>query len=516
MRDFTCCNLTLPTLHDLLQHYEDFHSGQASQSLRNQKPRQTAAQSDAKAARAAAATPNIQIQGGASQQPPQAIAPGSGYVTPQRSSTPVTPKKSQPSQQVATDFAPTQTLLSQDEDTLGDMEMDDDYGTLPVNLQQSQFPMQPQANMPQRTQFGQPASGRLPQLNMNALNLGNQLQQQHQGLRTSQPATPVSAGRNGTLYHQNPIVSSVNTPTLSTYSGTRPVQQQYYTPESSAPGTPGELDEEFIANVGNMQFTQNSNYGYPYSNGQDMLDYCIDEPAKRLFALNGGNVPGYNQPQQPASSSSATQLGDDQYNENSDIAKTIREEQKRAGVPDPSSDGVSKPFHCPVIGCEKAYKNHNGLKYHKTVSCNNSRLRATLLTRGSTGTTHKSSLQTRTVHFPLSILKRWIPIRVPLAWKSTSLTAAKIVANATKISMVSSTTFLTLQFATRKFANLNQWQAPPLPIRGMKEIRWSCNHPLCNLCLLICVLRGVGGVLHLGRRKGGIVMIPHYRTDYWH
>jgi transcription factor SFP1 len=25
-----------------------------------------------------------------------------------------------------------------------------------------------------------------------------------------------------------------------------------------------------------------------------------------------------------------------------------------------------KPFKCPVIGCEKAYKNQNGLKYHKT------------------------------------------------------------------------------------------------------------------------------------------------------
>lgn len=27
-----------------------------------------------------------------------------------------------------------------------------------------------------------------------------------------------------------------------------------------------------------------------------------------------------------------------------------------------------KPFKCPVIGCEKAYKNQDGLKYHKQVS----------------------------------------------------------------------------------------------------------------------------------------------------
>jgi transcription factor SFP1 len=27
-----------------------------------------------------------------------------------------------------------------------------------------------------------------------------------------------------------------------------------------------------------------------------------------------------------------------------------------------------KPFRCPVIGCENAYKNQNGLKHHKSVS----------------------------------------------------------------------------------------------------------------------------------------------------
>ena len=40
----------------------------------------------------------------------------------------------------------------------------------------------------------------------------------------------------------------------------------------------------------------------------------------------------------------------------------------------PAAQGVQnlpqedKPFKCPVIGCEKAYKNQNGLKYHKSVS----------------------------------------------------------------------------------------------------------------------------------------------------
>ena len=120
--------------------------------------------------------------------------------------------------------------------------------------------------------------------------------------------------------------------------------------------------------MGNTQYMQGQNQGYggyDYSHNNGMADYCIDEPAKRLFSLNGG----FNQPQQTSQPTSATQLGDGQYSENSELAKTIREQQMLAGVPDPSADGgVPKPFHCPVIGCEKAYKNQNGLKYHKSVS----------------------------------------------------------------------------------------------------------------------------------------------------
>ena len=38
----------------------------------------------------------------------------------------------------------------------------------------------------------------------------------------------------------------------------------------------------------------------------------------------------------------------------------------------------AKPFRCPVVGCEKAYKNQNGLKYHKTVRLDRARSRACL------------------------------------------------------------------------------------------------------------------------------------------
>ena len=33
-----------------------------------------------------------------------------------------------------------------------------------------------------------------------------------------------------------------------------------------------------------------------------------------------------------------------------------------------------RPFKCPVIGCEKTYKNQNGLKYHKLHGHQNQKL----------------------------------------------------------------------------------------------------------------------------------------------
>lgn len=377
MRDFSCCGLTLPNLHDLLRHYEEQHSGSLPPSSQNSNSRETE-RYDGKVAVAANTAAAIQGQGRAHERPAPIDLTRDGQATPQSLSTPATPRQvprgSQQFSRFPQGYPDADISPSQEDDALGDLEMDDDGFAPPSNpTQQIQYPVQNHGRITARSQFGQPASGRGPPLDVSTLNMGNAMQQQYQGLRNSQPTTPVSAGRNSNMYDHNPTVSSVNTPTLSTYntSSTHPLQQQqFYTPDSSVPGTPGELDGEMMANLGNMnmdsmQFLNNSQgFGdFGYGDGSDMLDLCIDEPAKRLFALNGG----FNNPQQQAPTS-ATQLGDAQYSENSELAKTIREEQKRAGVPEPPLDGgVPKPFHCPVIGCEKAYKNQNGLKYHKSV-----------------------------------------------------------------------------------------------------------------------------------------------------
>lgn len=367
MKDFSCCAITLPSLHDLLQHYEECHAQQAPQTLPKANSPNPPNSKAAIAAGAAAAVqqqaqqqqqqqPTLSVQ----SQPPQSAqssnVPGAQVLN---------QLSRQPQQNQSVGFnKPLQNM--HDMDAVEDMEMDDDMGDnskTPPAHQQAQLQPQPQM------QFGQPGSARVPPLNLNTLNVANALQG-HQGLRTSQPTTPVSAGRPSHPFQNNPTVSSVNTPTLSAH----PLQHQYrHTPDSSAPGTPGELEEDFGGNLlgdvsmpANSAFFQNPNPGFGgfgFGNGNDMLDLCIDEPAKRLFSPNGG----FNTAQQYAQ----FRLGGGQYGPNSELARRIREQQMMVGIGDGTAGMLPgeevKPFRCPVIGCEKAYKNQNGLKYHKTV-----------------------------------------------------------------------------------------------------------------------------------------------------
>ena len=367
MRDFRCCGMTLPSTHELLQHYEENHAQQMPSS------RKPSAQTNADSRKTSSANTATIAQCRITQQESNngSSASGQSSTIQENSTTPVTAQNTAQLIEDTSSNLANPVPTAQDIDGLQDMEMDmEDEPTSPTtSVQQSQYSVQDQPRMTQRSQFGQPSSARVPSLDLNTMNIGNQFPQ-HQGLRNSTPSTPIAPGRNAQFYQNNPTVSSVNTPTLSAHPRQ---QQQRYTPDSSAPGTPGELGSEFLGNYGNLNMgnqaflpNQYNGFGgyYDFGNGNDMLDLCIDEPAKRLFQHNGGQKP----PKQPQTASSS-QLGDGQYSENSELARTIREQQRAAGVPDPQTEnGVPKPFHCPVIGCEKAYKNQNGLKYHKAVS----------------------------------------------------------------------------------------------------------------------------------------------------
>jgi transcription factor SFP1 len=185
------------------------------------------------------------------------------------------------------------------------------------------------------------------------MNLANAFQ--NQGLRTSTPTTP-QASNQGFSTQNNPTVSSVNTPTLASF------QQQHNlnSPDSSHPGTPDLPDSDF----GNIYDTVGGSTHFPsgldnfndlglsqVGNGLDGESQFIDQPAKRLYSRTGGQ-------------------GGQQLNgqgNSTEIARLMREQQLAGGVTMGFPGEEHKPFRCPVIGCEKAYKNQNGLKYHKQV-----------------------------------------------------------------------------------------------------------------------------------------------------
>lgn len=280
-------------------------------------------------------------------------------------------------QQTSQPATPTQAKaqpapVAEDMEGVEDMEMDDPVGPMdPIDT--------PVAN-PSRTSAS--GFGQRP-----ALNLTNTNGMVHQGLRTSQPTTPSASGFG---FQNNPTVSSVNTPTLTT----QPMQSQgTFSPDGSAPGTPAELDEDYsnMMNMNNMTMgnmnmnlaNMNMNNMNMFNLGNDLgLDLCIDEPAKRLYSPNGGFA---NQQQRQLQQQLANfNLGNNAFGgmsgmqgmgnmSNEELMRRFQAQRLAmmngmAGMSNQQGGMMGmgeehKPFKCPVIGCEKAYKNQNGLKY---------------------------------------------------------------------------------------------------------------------------------------------------------
>lgn len=338
MKDFSCCGLTLPTLHDLLQHYEEAHAQKDPVAMEPSQP----AVPDTRAALAANAASQIQ------QEAQQRNLQNQGLNT---------PAMQQP-QQLSQQRGFQNTLQSiPDMDTVEDMDMDMDDPN--DNTPPSSMFTHSSATTSPRNAMANMQPPPIPQLNTTMM-------QGHQQYRQSAPTTPIATSR-GPAFNNAPLSAN---PMQQFQDLQNPYRQ---TPDSSAPGTPGELDESMMAQMDDLSFQNQlygtdafaSNFGYGMNN--DMLELCIDEPAKRLFQ-QGRPTQGQN-----GSGTAHNRLGSGQYGANSDIARKIREAQVAAGLPDTTTNigphEESKPFRCPVIGCEKAYKNQNGLKYHKSVSC---------------------------------------------------------------------------------------------------------------------------------------------------
>lgn len=301
-----------------------------------------------------------------------------------------------------------------DMDAIDDMELDDAMDDTDASSQF--FTPQPQ-NQNQGGGFGTPNRG-VPNLNLTML-------PNHQGFKGSQPGTPVGSGLPLSLQN-NPTVSSVNTPTLMP----NPLQNSQFrgTPDSSTPGTPAEIDDAMIGPFGELSMQNAMLQGqsqFSRFTGNDMVDLCIDEPAKRLFSPTGG----INQ------SNAHFKLSGAQYGPNSDIARRIREQQMLAGVPDTTSilpNEEPKPYRCPVIGCEKAYKNQNGLKYHKAVGVFLVFKAITTDTQSSMDTTVSSCTTIQMALSRSSTRRHLLPTPERLVWKKRSHIAVRFVANATR------------------------------------------------------------------------------------
>ncbi|KAG8163663.1 hypothetical protein KVR01_006960 [Diaporthe batatas] len=366
MRDFRCCDRTWPTLHDLLQHYEENHHGNPSMQMSSppgasiNKQGLFPMQGSSRQPSSRPVHPNTSMPAGQNglsgmgmQMPGQMGQQNRQYNGMSGTSLNMGGISSMMQQQRSTPGTPSQSQMSLNDemDAVGDMEMDE-----MMDVDNSQSTMQQTRQM-----FGQQQR---PQLHLNSSGLGGFGQQ---GLRTSTPTTPAAAGFG---FQNNPTVSSVNTPTL----GTQPFRGQFQQDTSSIDTPTADLMDDDMSglpkmSLGNLNFNglgglngmNSSQFGgmnFGNGNGNNMNFGTISDPGKQLFSPGGGSLT----PEQQNMQQQFAQFGIDVSTlpPGTDPATLLQQLAPLA------IQEEHKPFKCPVIGCEKAYKNQNGLKYHKT------------------------------------------------------------------------------------------------------------------------------------------------------
>ena len=353
MRDFTCCDRTWPTLHDLLQHYEEnHHTTTVTPSTTRNLDGFSASQANARAS-TSRATPAPSA--GRPQQAPQ---PMQGYQQPRQAGVAGAgmgmgmdmggfgQMMRQQHQQTPSSTQRSSALshMNDEMDAVGDMELDDAVG--PMDMDDSQRTMQQTRQL-----FGQQQR---PQVHLNSSGLPRP------ALRTSQPPTPAAASFG---FQNNPTVSSVNTPTLATQQGLPQRGKQFGQDneddeDDDLPGMPMKM------NLGNLNLNTSQLGGLAFG-----ALGTIDDPAKRLYSPGGTTAQMTSQ--QRAFDQQAQiqqQLQQQIQSMNLDLSQlppgtdpALLLQQMSAMMMPPNEE--PKPFRCPVIGCEKAYKNQNGLKY---------------------------------------------------------------------------------------------------------------------------------------------------------
>lgn len=336
-KDFSCCDVTLPSLHELLKHYEECHASQQMAPLgmdsndahdTGRQPAITHQQNNGihhdllgQVSRGAGVTSPISGMGGLglSMRQQQLAASQQRHY------------QHQVQQQRRYGQRDGDVDDLNDTEAAGEMDMDGEDLTPPPTHAQSHTPRH----------------------------------QQQPPLRLSAPGTP------------SHVLSSVNTPimphaTLDLPRHTIPlIGHNAFSPDSSVPGTPSAMEHPEFAfphhmqyPVANVQQQQQPQQQHQQNMSSDSMfgDLCIDEPAKRLYTPGGYSVTAAQMQHLKYSMGGLGAVSGVQNNNNGNPPGRV------AGVQGLPIGGVEdKPFKCPVVGCEKAYKNQNGLKYHKSV-----------------------------------------------------------------------------------------------------------------------------------------------------
>ena len=314
MRNYLCCDIQLDSMHELLQHYEEAHAAQPA-------PNAAQAQRDATAAR------SFDVANALHYDRPQLHAPSPL----QHPYQPQSYNHAVPHPSAANQYGEQSHDHISTFDNLDDMDMDE---SAPPPQRQQRFQPQPQ--------FGR-QQPRGPAVNVNLANAF-----QGHSLNSATPTTP-HAHQQG--YSSNLTVSAVNTPALG---GQTSMSRQTSTPDSSMPGTPAEFEVDYGGHFGHLHLDSNGNVDSSQINASKPGGSgTIDDPAKRLLSRQGH---GHRSTPSPntANGSDVGKRGKDHHSPNG-----------ASGRNGTVTNDEAKPFKCPVIGCEKAYKNQNGLKYHK-------------------------------------------------------------------------------------------------------------------------------------------------------
>ncbi|KAL9059691.1 MAG: hypothetical protein Q9162_000992 [Coniocarpon cinnabarinum] len=306
-----CCDIDFKDLHELLQHFEEVHRDGATSFPHR------------------LSTPG---KGGFYRRKSSAFNQSRAFNASAHGVQPLTNQPSQVQDGVRGNSA--------DMETIGEMEMDFEDGGNPYNNQNNN-------TMDNSRIRPGPINPRLAN--------AQQLSTPH----SSTPSTPATARPNST----NPMVSQGNTPSFTTattaptsgINSPLPVSTSGLNDEN---GMLTSLDQDFS----NMDFNNINPFNNTTNN--DFLELTINDPARALFSENGGINAAHAQLFGFVNGANTNPDNHGGAMQPTPMRPNTGVAPHEAPPVDPYG-GEDRPFKCLVVGCEKAYKNANGLRYHE-------------------------------------------------------------------------------------------------------------------------------------------------------